>query len=40
MARLVLLSDLHLSHTHGFFWDNWCRARDAANAVEADLMVI
>ena len=40
MARLVLLSDLHLSHTHGFFWDNWRHARDAANAADADMVVI
>jgi len=40
MARLFLLSDLHLSPTHGFFWENWCRARDAANAAGADLVVL
>jgi 3',5'-cyclic AMP phosphodiesterase CpdA len=40
MARLYLLSDLHLSDTHGFFWANFCRARDAANAAEADLVVV
>jgi 3',5'-cyclic AMP phosphodiesterase CpdA len=40
MSTLFLLSDLHLSHTHGFFWDNWRRARDAANAASPDLVVI
>jgi 3',5'-cyclic AMP phosphodiesterase CpdA len=40
MSRLVLLSDLHLSDTHGFFWSNWCVARDAANALAGDLVVI
>ena len=40
MSTLFLLSDLHLSHTHGFFWDNWRRARDVANAASPDLVVI
>jgi 3',5'-cyclic AMP phosphodiesterase CpdA len=40
MARLFLLSDLHLSHTHGFFWDNWRLARDATNAASPDLVVV
>ena len=32
MANMILLSDLHLSPTHGFFWENWRIARDAVNA--------
>jgi len=40
MSTLFLLSDLHISHTHGFFWDNWRRARDAANAASPDLVVV
>ncbi|WP_376097907.1 metallophosphoesterase family protein [Roseomonas sp. CCTCC AB2023176] len=39
-ATLAVLSDLHLSPTHGFFWDNWLRARDAvaAGAPEATIV--
>ncbi|MEJ0046306.1 MAG: metallophosphoesterase [Rhodospirillales bacterium] len=40
MPTLFLLSDLHLSHTHGFFWDNWRRARDAANLASPALVVV
>ena len=40
MARVVVLSDIHLSPTHGFFWDNWCVARELANAAEADAIII
>jgi 3',5'-cyclic AMP phosphodiesterase CpdA len=40
MARIVVLSDIHLSPTHGFFWDNWCIARDFANAAGADAVVV
>jgi 3',5'-cyclic AMP phosphodiesterase CpdA len=40
MARIVVLSDIHLSPTHGFFWDNWCIARDFANAAGADAIVV
>ncbi len=40
MTRIVFLSDLHLSHTHGFFWENFCLARDAADAVGAKAVVI
>ena len=32
MARIVILSDIHLSPTHGFFWENWCMAREFAGA--------
>lgn len=31
-ATLAVLSDLHLSPTHGFFWENWRRVRDAVRA--------
>jgi hypothetical protein len=27
MTSIVVLSDIHLSPTHGFFWENWCVAR-------------
>jgi 3',5'-cyclic AMP phosphodiesterase CpdA len=40
MSKIAFLSDLHLSHTHGFFWDNFRRARDAANASEADAVIV
>jgi hypothetical protein len=28
MVRIVVLSDIHLSPTHGFFWENWRVARE------------
>lgn len=40
MSRLVVLSDPHLSPTHGFFWQNWTIARDAANAASPDFVII
>lgn len=40
MARVVFLSDLHLSPTHGFFWENFLLACDATNAAEPDLVVV
>jgi 3',5'-cyclic AMP phosphodiesterase CpdA len=40
VARLILLSDLHLSPLHGYFWQNWCLARDAANAADPDFVLV
>jgi 3',5'-cyclic AMP phosphodiesterase CpdA len=40
MARIVVLSDIHLSPTHGFFWENWCLARDFANAAKGDAVIV
>jgi 3',5'-cyclic AMP phosphodiesterase CpdA len=40
MARVVLLSDIHISPTHGFFWDNWLIARDWTNAAGADAAIV
>jgi 3',5'-cyclic AMP phosphodiesterase CpdA len=40
MARIVVLSDIHLSPTHGFFWQNWCLARAFANAAKADAVIV
>jgi 3',5'-cyclic AMP phosphodiesterase CpdA len=40
MARIVVLSDIHLSPTHGFFWDNWCVAREFADAAKGDAVII
>ena len=40
MARIVVLSDIHLSPTHGFFWGNWCVAREFADAAKADAVIV
>ena len=40
MVRIVVLSDIHLSPTHGFFWDNWCIARDLTNRTKADAVIV
>jgi 3',5'-cyclic AMP phosphodiesterase CpdA len=40
MPRIIVLSDVHLSPTHGFFWQNWCIARDFANAEEVEAVVV
>lgn len=40
MSRIALLSDLHLSPTHGFFWENFRLARDLANAADAEAVVV
>lgn len=40
MPRIVLISDIHLSPTHGFFWKNWCIARDFANATASDAVIV
>jgi 3',5'-cyclic AMP phosphodiesterase CpdA len=40
MARIVILSDIHLSPTHGFFWENWRLAREFANATKADAVIV
>ncbi|WP_342362672.1 metallophosphoesterase family protein [Terrarubrum flagellatum] len=40
MTRIVVLSDIHLSPTHGFFWDNWRIARDFANAARPDAILV
>ncbi len=40
MTRILVLSDLHLSPTHGFFWDNWALARDTANAMAPAAVVV
>lgn len=40
MARIVVISDPHLSPTHGFFWDNWRRACDAANRLTPDAVIV
>jgi 3',5'-cyclic AMP phosphodiesterase CpdA len=40
VARIVVLSDIHLSPTHGFFWENWCVARAFADAATADAVIV
>ena len=40
MARIVVLSDIHLSPTHGFFWENWCVAREFADAAKSDAVIV
>lgn len=40
MARIVVLSDIHLSPTHGFFWENWCVAREYADAAKSDAVIV
>jgi len=40
MTRILVLSDLHLSPTHGFFWDNWALARDTANAIAPAAVIV
>ena len=40
MARIVVLSDIHLSPTHGFFWENWCVAREFPDAAKADAVIV
>jgi 3',5'-cyclic AMP phosphodiesterase CpdA len=40
MARIIVISDPHLSPTHGFFWDNWCRACETVNRLEPDAVIV
>jgi 3',5'-cyclic AMP phosphodiesterase CpdA len=40
MARIMVISDPHLSPTHGFFWANWRGACDAANRLAPDAVIV
>lgn len=40
MARIMVISDPHLSPTHGFFWANWRCVCDAANRVAPDAVIV
>ena len=40
MTRIVILSDIHLSPTHGFFWENFCVARDRTNELKPDAVIV
>ncbi|MEO1494937.1 MAG: metallophosphoesterase [Pseudomonadota bacterium] len=37
---MAVLSDTHLSRTHPFFFHNWSVARDAANELHPDVVVV
>ncbi len=40
MVRIIVISDPHLSPTHGFFWDNWCRACEMVNGLAPDAVIV
>jgi 3',5'-cyclic AMP phosphodiesterase CpdA len=40
MARIIVISDPHLSPTHGFFWDNWCLACERVNRLSPDAVIV
>jgi 3',5'-cyclic AMP phosphodiesterase CpdA len=40
MARMIVISDPHLSPTHGFFWENWCRTCEAVNRISPDAVIV
>ena len=40
MARIVVISDPHLSPTHGFFWNNWRLVCEAANSLAPDAVIV
>lgn len=40
MTRIAFLSDLHLSPTHGFFWENFRRAAAAVDAAGVEAVVV
>ena len=40
MARIIVVSDPHLSPTHGFFWDNWCRTCELVNSLAPDAVIV
>jgi 3',5'-cyclic AMP phosphodiesterase CpdA len=40
VAKILVLSDIHLSPTHGFFWENWSIARDFTNAASAQAIIV
>jgi 3',5'-cyclic AMP phosphodiesterase CpdA len=40
MARIIVISDPHLSPTHGFFWDNWRRVCEAATRLAPDAVIV
>jgi 3',5'-cyclic AMP phosphodiesterase CpdA len=40
MARIVVISDPHLSPTHGFFWDNWRCTCEVVNRLSPDAVIV
>ena len=40
MARIIAMSDIHVSPTHGFFWNNWCIARDFARMLNPEAVIV
>jgi hypothetical protein len=40
VPKIFILSDIHLSPTHGFFWENWSIARDFANAARPEAVIV
>jgi 3',5'-cyclic AMP phosphodiesterase CpdA len=40
MTKIAFLSDLHLSPTHGFFWENFVAAREATDAAALEAVVV
>jgi 3',5'-cyclic AMP phosphodiesterase CpdA len=40
MPKILVISDIHLSPTHGFFWENWTVARDFANATGGQAVIV
>jgi 3',5'-cyclic AMP phosphodiesterase CpdA len=40
MARIVVLSDIHISPTHGFFWDNFRRAAEHADRLAPEAVIV
>ena len=40
MGRIVVVSDIHLSPTHGFFWENWRIARHLTNEIEPEAVIV
>jgi 3',5'-cyclic AMP phosphodiesterase CpdA len=40
MARILVVSDPHLSPTHGFFWANWRRVCEASKGLAPDAVIV
>jgi 3',5'-cyclic AMP phosphodiesterase CpdA len=40
VPKILILSDIHLSPTHGLFWQNWSIARDFANAASPEAVIV
>jgi 3',5'-cyclic AMP phosphodiesterase CpdA len=40
MSHIIVISDPHLSPTHGFFWDNWRLTCEAVNRLSPDAVIV